>query len=172
MSGCPDFSCPGDPGQDGDEHGVFAKRIDKDGNALPPPTDQSNGIGNEFQVNTFTGGDQIEGSVDHDAIGGFVVVWRSNGQGDGEDIYGQRFDAQGNKLCLTGLPANPTNCPDDFNDANGKEPEFRVNANPSLSGNQGTPDVGVTSTWERPARCDPGYGAISGHLANLRRPGK
>ena len=53
-SGCPSFFCPGDPGQDGDEHGVFAKRIDKDGNDLPPPTDQGNGIGNEFQVNTFT----------------------------------------------------------------------------------------------------------------------
>ena len=147
-SGCHRFLCPGDPGQDGDDHGVFAKRLDKDGNDLPPPTDQGNGIGNEFQLNTFTIGLQNKPSVDHDAIGRFVVVWRSNGQGDGEDIYGQRFDAQGNKLCLNGLPANPTNCPDDFNDANGKEPEFRVNANPSLSGNQVTPDVGVADNGD------------------------
>ncbi len=59
-------------------------------------------LGDEFQVDTFSTGDQQTSgnqAVAMDAAGNFVVVWQSQGQdGDGWGVYGQRFDADGQRL--------------------------------------------------------------------------
>ncbi len=52
--------------------------------------------GSEFQVNTYTTGDQQAPSVTALSDGGFVVTWMSDGlDGSGYGIYGQRYDASG-----------------------------------------------------------------------------
>jgi hypothetical protein len=74
--------------QDGDGWGVFGQRYDAAGNK----------VGEEFQVNTTTKGDQMYSAVALTKDGDFVVVWSSAGQdGDGWGVFGQRFDASGNK---------------------------------------------------------------------------
>jgi hypothetical protein len=63
-------------------------------------------VGAEFQVNSYTTGDQTYQAVAADAHGNFEVVWSSFGQdGDGFGIFGQRFTTQ----------ANPAGCPGDCN---------------------------------------------------------
>jgi len=53
----------------------------------------------EFQVNTWTTNTQGVRSITSLSNGGFVVVWRSYEQdGSDEGVYGQRFDANGNKV--------------------------------------------------------------------------
>ena len=52
-------------------------------------------IGSEFRVNTYTTYNQQAISMAMDADGDFVVAWKSYGQGDGEDIYAQRYNADG-----------------------------------------------------------------------------
>jgi hypothetical protein len=50
-------------------------------------------------VNTWTTGSQRFPSIASLSNGGFVVVWDSWGQdGSGWGVYGQRFDANGNKV--------------------------------------------------------------------------
>jgi len=51
----------------------------------------------EFQVNTWTTGDQRNPSITSLRNGGFVVVWES-GDGSGYGIYGQMFDSNGHKV--------------------------------------------------------------------------
>jgi hypothetical protein len=71
-------------GQDGSGTGAFARRYDASG--LPR--------GAEFQVNTYTTDGQADWgpSVASDAVGNFVLSWRSNGQnGSGPDIFAQRY---------------------------------------------------------------------------------
>src|SRR6185503_6876257 len=70
-------------GQDGSTQGVFGQRFKASG--APQ--------GSEFQVNTYTTDRQYGSTVASDAIGNFVVVWLSYGQGSG--VFGQRFDASG-----------------------------------------------------------------------------
>ncbi|KAB2965498.1 MAG: hypothetical protein F9K18_06530 [Thermoanaerobaculia bacterium] len=58
--------------------------------------------GGDFQVNTYTTGDQELPRVEADALGNFLVVWQSDGS-DGTDTSGtsiqaQWFDAGGNAL--------------------------------------------------------------------------
>ncbi len=67
--------------------GIFAQRYDADGNT----------VGGEFQVNTYTSGNQDRAAVTALDDGGFVVVWRSANldEGAGSSIYGQRYDADG-----------------------------------------------------------------------------
>ena len=73
-------------GQDGDSWGVFGQRYDSGGVAVGP----------EFQINSYTSGQQETPSVAALADGGFVVAWQSKGQdGDLWGVYGQRFDAGG-----------------------------------------------------------------------------
>ncbi|MGB3492385.1 MAG: hypothetical protein WBA57_06645 [Elainellaceae cyanobacterium] len=75
--------------QDGDRRGIFAQRFDADGVA----------IGDEFQVNTETSGNQDNAAIALGPNGEFVVVWESDDQDkSGSGIYGQRFDADGNAL--------------------------------------------------------------------------
>jgi hypothetical protein len=75
-----------------DSLGVFGQRLDAAGTK----------IGSEFRVNTTTSGEQAGGDVDMDAAGRFVVVWEGNGtqtgQVDSLGVFGQRFDAGGNKI--------------------------------------------------------------------------
>ena len=53
-------------------------------------------LGEEFQVNTYTTGDQEQCSIAALSDGGFVVTWMSNGQdGSFEGIYGQCYFADG-----------------------------------------------------------------------------
>lgn len=72
--------------QDGNGWGAFGQRFDAAG--VPQ--------GSEFQVNSYTTGDQLYPKVATDAAGGFVVVWQSVPQdGDNWGVFGQRFDAAG-----------------------------------------------------------------------------
>jgi hypothetical protein len=49
----------------------------------------------EFLVNAYTTGSQTDPDVAMDAVGNFVVVWRSEQDGSGPGIFGQRFNAAG-----------------------------------------------------------------------------
>ena len=54
-------------------------------------------IGSEFQINTYTTGNQENPSVARLSAGQFVVTWQSSNQGNGDEIYGQLFNADGTK---------------------------------------------------------------------------
>jgi serralysin len=74
--------------QDGSSYGVYGQRFAAD--ATP--------VGAEFQVNTFTSGQQSYAWVSPLADGGFLVSWSSDGQdGSGHGVYGQRFAADGTR---------------------------------------------------------------------------
>jgi len=76
------------PSQDGDGAGIFGQMFN---NAGP--------VGGEFQINSTTSGNQRFADVAaYD--NGFVVLWQSDGDQDGEStgIYGQRFDDTGATL--------------------------------------------------------------------------
>ncbi|MEM7343786.1 MAG: choice-of-anchor D domain-containing protein [Chloroflexota bacterium] len=73
-------------GQDGNSYGVFARRYNASGTAQDA---------SEFQVNTYTTGNQSRPSTAMDSDGDFVVAW---GEYDGQDgsaggTYAQRFGA-------------------------------------------------------------------------------
>lgn len=75
-------------GADGSGAGVFAQRYDSSGKPA----------GSEFQVNTYTAGDQDFPAVAMDAAGDFVVVWTSYDQAASDslhDVYARRFRADG-----------------------------------------------------------------------------
>jgi hypothetical protein len=77
-------------GQDGDQHGIFGQRFDPAGAR----------VGAEFQANTYTTGTQVISTMDADAAGRFVVVWRSRTTNPQSEygVYGQRFAADGTRL--------------------------------------------------------------------------
>jgi hypothetical protein len=65
---------------------VYGRRFDASGAPLAP----------EFRVNQYTTGDQMLAEVAPRRAGGFVVVWRSEGQdGSGYGIFGRAFLASG-----------------------------------------------------------------------------
>jgi hypothetical protein len=70
-------------GQDGDSWGIFGRRFDLSGNPS----------GGEFQINTFTVGDQYSPAIAMDATG-FVVVWRGGAYAT-STIFARRYDAMG-----------------------------------------------------------------------------
>ena len=70
--------------QDGSGFGVYGQRFDAQGSA----------IGQEFQVNSDVFANQQRPDIEALADGGFVVAWNS-GSGPADNIFGQRFDAQG-----------------------------------------------------------------------------
>jgi len=74
-------------GQDGSSNGVFGQRFDPSYSPL----------GEEFQVNTTSSGNQTEPAVAMDAAAGFIVVWHGPGltDADEEDIFAQRFASHG-----------------------------------------------------------------------------
>jgi Ca2+-binding RTX toxin-like protein len=72
--------------QDGSGSGIYGQRYNADGTAN----------GAEFQINTYTSGNQTNSSVTSLSDGGFIVTWDSDGQdGDDAGIYGQRYNADG-----------------------------------------------------------------------------
>ncbi|MGE5276353.1 MAG: S-layer homology domain-containing protein [Acidobacteriota bacterium] len=72
--------------QDGSGYGVFGQRFGSSGSKS----------GSEFQVNTYTTGDQAQPAVAMDGGGNFAVVWASTNQdGSGQGVFGQRYDAAG-----------------------------------------------------------------------------
>ena len=83
-----------DDGHDGGGGGIFGRRYDSAGQSL----------GADFQINTFTSGNQTYPALSA-AGGGFVVVWPS-GQlfpqveqdGDGYGVFARRCDAAGQPL--------------------------------------------------------------------------
>ena len=79
--------------QDGDGNGVYGQRYDSAGNT----------VGFEFQVHSNTVGDQTDSSVSSVNDGGFIVTWRSSGQGSNDrGIYSQRYDSDGNATTISG----------------------------------------------------------------------
>ncbi|MGV3526465.1 MAG: hypothetical protein ACO1RX_19765 [Candidatus Sericytochromatia bacterium] len=81
--------------QDGSSGGIYAQRYNSQGQAQ----------GSEFQVNTYTTGNQLAPSVSLDTDGDFVVVWQSAGQdGDSDGVYAQRYSSQGQALGLSPQP--------------------------------------------------------------------
>jgi hypothetical protein len=73
--------------QDGDSGGIFAQRFDA--NYSP--------LGDEFQINTTTGGNQTSPDLAADSAGNFIVVWHGPGSNQ-EDIFAQRFDCDGQAI--------------------------------------------------------------------------
>ena len=72
--------------QDGSSDGVFGQRFHADGSFDGP----------EFQINTFTTGNQWAPSLTVLSDDGFVVTWQSSGQdGSVTGVYGQRYHADG-----------------------------------------------------------------------------
>lgn len=72
--------------QDGSGYGIYGQRYTAAGAA----------DGSEFQVNTYTTGNQFISPAAALADGGFVVTWSSDGQdGSSFGIYGQRYTAAG-----------------------------------------------------------------------------
>ncbi len=79
--------------EDGSERGVFGTRYNSAGSP----------VGGEFQVNTFTTGDQIGPAVAADGAGNFVVAWTSRFQdGSTYGVFGQRLS---NWILIDGLEA-------------------------------------------------------------------
>lgn len=70
-----------DPNED-----LFARRFDSNGDP----------VGDEFQINVFTDGDQEDLDIAVDGAGNFVVVWESAGQdGSLDGVFGRRLDTDG-----------------------------------------------------------------------------
>ena len=75
--------------QDGSFYGVFARRFSSVGSPLAA----------EFQVNTYTEGDQRYPAVGLDSDGDFLVAWSSNGQdGSQTGVFAQAFSSTGAAL--------------------------------------------------------------------------
>jgi hypothetical protein len=74
-------------GQDGVSNGVFGRLFDP--NCSP--------LGEEFQINATSSGNQTEPAVAMDAVAGFVVAWQGPGlaEEDQEDIFARRFEPNG-----------------------------------------------------------------------------
>jgi hypothetical protein len=101
-------------GQDGDGNGIFGQRYNAAGTA----------VGAEFQVNTYTTGDQMAPDVASDPSGNFVVVWQSQGpDGSVEGIAAQRYDAlgtpQGTEFIVNAYTLQDQSFPSVASDANG-----------------------------------------------------
>ena len=123
-------------GQDGSGSGIYGQIFDADGSRN----------GSEFQVNTYTAGDQEGPVVTSFSDSSFLIVWWSQDQdGSAWGVYGQRYSVDGYPL----------------------GDEFRVNTN--TFGNQYYPnatrlsDDGFLITWSSDAIDDSGLG-VSGQL--------
>ncbi len=79
-----------DSGHDGSADGVFGQRYSSSGSAT----------GSQFQINSTTAGTQAFSSISSLTDGGFVVTWTdyTGEDGSGKGIFGQRYDASGNKV--------------------------------------------------------------------------
>ena len=126
--------------QDGSSNGIFGRRFD-------PNCDP---IGNEFQINKTSSGNQTEPAVAMDAAAGFLVAWYGPGliDEDEEDIFARRYGPNGSI----------------FGD------DFRVNR--LTRGGQIYPDAAISGNgtfiivWESENVPDEGKKAICGQLYN------
>lgn len=75
-------------GQDGFWGGIYGRRL----SSIAEP------VGDEFQINTFTGGTELFPDVAMNYRGDFVVVWLSADGAGHEGIYGQRYDWEFNPV--------------------------------------------------------------------------
>lgn len=76
-------------GQDVNLDGIFGQRYDSSGIKVE----------SEFQINTYTTGNQNSPSAAALNNGGFVVTWASNGQdGSNQGVFGQRYDSSTNTV--------------------------------------------------------------------------
>ncbi len=77
-------------GLDGNGDGVFGQIFNTTGAK----------VGNQFQVNTYTAGNQLNQPVSSLSNGGFVVTWEddSGEDGSGYGVFGQIFNATGAKV--------------------------------------------------------------------------
>ncbi|MDA9854794.1 flagellin [Paracoccaceae bacterium] len=98
-------------GQDGDRSGVFAQLLNSDGDK----------VGSEFQVNSFSAGNQYMPDVMATNDGGFIITWRSANLTSDPQILASRYDGNGQKIVS----------------------EFQVNT--SMTGSQISPRVNVLS---------------------------
>ncbi|MEM6793299.1 MAG: DUF11 domain-containing protein [Acidobacteriota bacterium] len=82
----------GSDGTDSDGFSIQGQRFGADGSMA----------GTQFQVNTYTSGDQRSPDVAMDASGDFAVVWTSSGSSgtdsSGQSIQGQRYAADGSTV--------------------------------------------------------------------------
>src|SRR5262249_28218737 len=69
-------------------YGVFGQRFDTTGGP----------VGSEFQVSTYTAGDQANAAVAIRSPGGFIVAWDSSQDGDDRGVFAQRFTAAASKV--------------------------------------------------------------------------
>jgi hypothetical protein len=123
---------------DGNSFGIAARRFD----AVGDPA------GSAFLVNTYTPGLQVAADIAVQADGTFVIVWddRSiNRDGSGSAIFGQRYDASGNRLGS----------------------DFRVNT--YTTGNQVSASVSVSPAGGFVVAWTSQYGDGSGSTAFARR---
>jgi hypothetical protein len=128
---------------DGNGFGVFARRYDTAGTASGP----------EFQVNTYTTGEQAYPAVAVAPDGRFVVVWEDFTQdGSGLGVFGRLFDA-------AGVPLGG---------------EFRANA--FTTGHQGAPAVvwsplaGFVVVWHGQNQDGSGLGTFARRFDALGTP--
>ncbi|HUP22178.1 MAG TPA: hypothetical protein VNB06_04475, partial [Thermoanaerobaculia bacterium] len=75
-------------GQDGSFLGIFGQRFNSSGAALAA----------EFQINSYTPGNQRFPAVAIDGDGDFVVVWDSFGDSSGYGVFAQRFNSAGTRV--------------------------------------------------------------------------
>ena len=73
---------------EGDRQGIFARRFEADGTA----------IGDQFRVNTTTGGNQAQPDVAVSSDGTAVVTWHGVGAGDTAGVFAQRIGSDGTLL--------------------------------------------------------------------------
>ena len=111
----------GEDGAPASDYGVYARRYDSLGHVL----------GAEFRVNWANVGNQRFPSVAMDAQGGFYIVWASDGNGEGEDIVGRAYYADGSPIPIIQsiFPEQPIN--------------------QSLEGDQLYPDVAINRAGDR-----------------------
>ena len=85
-------------GQDGDGAGVFARRyqfFEQQGDEMLFGVP----VGDAFQVNAYTTGEQSAPAITALAEGGFVITWAGVGpDGEGSDIYARRYDNTGTAM--------------------------------------------------------------------------
>ncbi|MEW6536473.1 MAG: hypothetical protein AB1454_12760 [Candidatus Auribacterota bacterium] len=75
-------------GQDGAQGGIYGQRVSKTGSK----------VGSEFQINTYTSGDQTGCAIEFDGTN-YLVIWQGPGQdGNGYEVFGQLVAPNGAKV--------------------------------------------------------------------------
>ncbi len=145
-------------GGDGSGFGIIGQRFDETG-AL---------TGSEFIVNTETSSTQSQPKVTTLADGGFLVVWTSitsgsAGDGDGQGVFGQRYDATGNAVARDGSALG-----------SGESGEFQINV--ETTSTQEMPDVtaladgGFVVAWQSSGQDGSGTGIYARQFADNGLP--